>query len=448
MTGTADAVARYHALLDGPLAAECHGWLDRECRVRGLVFGDRPLATVLRPRFLSVARYRELAARSAAVLRAFETVRRAAMADPVVRARFHLEPWEERLVHVDAGFPAASPTARLDAFWGPTGLWFTEYNAETPAGAAYNDALAELFGALPVMAGFSNAYHAWPLPAAPGVVHALLGAFRAWGGGGAPTIAIVDWEDVPTRTEFELFRERFERLGLECVIADPRACEFEGGTLWAGGVAVSLVYKRVLLHELVDRCGEDTPVLAAARARAVCLVNPPTCKLLHKKASLAAVHDERHAPLLDAEAAAAVRAHVPWTRVVEERVTEKDGAPVDLVPWVAAHRESLVLKPNDEYGGKGVVLGWTVDDAAWGAALRDAVTRPTIVQERIALPSEPFPAWDGAGLAVSDRLLDTAPFVRDGAAVDGCLTRIASDPLLNVTAGGGSNVPTFLLEAR
>ncbi len=31
----------------------------------------------------------------------------------------------------------------------------------------------------------------------------------------------------------------------------------------------------------------------------------------------------------------------------------------------ASNREQLVLKPNDEYGGKGIVLGWEVDDAEW-----------------------------------------------------------------------------------
>jgi hypothetical protein len=45
-------------------------------------------------------------------------------------------------------------------------------------------------------------------------------------------------------------------------------------------------------------------------------------------------------------------------------------------------------------------------------------------------------------------MLDTAPFLADGITMSGCLTRIATDPLLNVTAGGGSNVPTFLVEPR
>jgi hypothetical protein len=54
----------------------------------------------------------------------------------------------------------------------------------------------------------------------------------------------------------------------------------------------------------------------------------------------------------------------------------------------------------------------------------------------------------GGKLHVGERMLDTAPFVCHGEYVDGCLTRIATDPLLNVTAGGGSTVPTFVVEPR
>ena len=79
------------------------------------------------------------------------------------------------------------------------------------------------------------------------------------------------------------------------------------------------------------------------------MVNPPASKVLHKKASLAVLSDERNAGLFDREAAALVRACIPWTRVVEERHTEHHGEAVDLVPHVLAHRERLVLKPNDEH---------------------------------------------------------------------------------------------------
>ena len=139
---------------------------------------------------------------------------------------------------------------------------------------------------------------------------------------------------------------------------------------------------------------------------------------------------------------------MPWTRVVEERTTSHGEQNVDLLPFIAANREQLVLKPNDEYGGKGIVLGWTVDDATWATAIQTALAEPYIVQQRVTVPSELWPAWTDGGLHLGERMLDTAPFMADSTMMTGVLTRIATDPLLNVTAGGGSNVPTFLVEDR
>jgi hypothetical protein len=70
------------------------------------------------------------------------------------------------------------------------------------------------------------------------------------------------------------------------------------------------------------------------------------------------------------------------------------------------------------------------------------------VQERVKLPSEPYPSLVDGQVRIFDRMLDTNPFVFYGAYVDGCLTRLSTVALLNVTAGGGSSAPTMLVEPR
>ena len=82
------------------------------------------------------------------------------------------------------------------------------------------------------------------------------------------------------------------------------------------------------------------------------------------------------------------------------------------------------------------------------AAIRSALAEPHIVQERIELPTEPYPALTPEGVVLADRIVDTAPFVFNGSHLDGCLTRISTASLVNVTAGGGSTVPTFVVEPR
>jgi hypothetical protein len=448
-----DAIDQYHELLEDELAAESQERLDEQLRRRGLFFGDRALCTVLRPRFLSSAQYRFLQRRAALILGAFHTAYKAALENEQILAQFKLAEWECSLIRHDPGFQDPSPVSRLDAFFvGESGgLRFTEYNAETPAGGAYNDVLTEAFYGLPIVREFLKHWDLRPLPARHNVLHALLDSYQQWSGRRAlPRIAIVDWAEVPTRNEFVLFEDYFERQGVDCVIADPREMQYTGGKLLANGAPVDLVYKRVLITELVEREGLGNPVLRAVLDGAVCMVNPLRCKILHKKASLAVLSDDRNASLFSADEKEAIEAHIPWTRVVEDRKSAVFGGSdsVDLVPFIVGHREQLVLKPNDEYGGKGIVLGWEVQQSEWEQAVRAALAEPYIVQQRVALPSEPYPSFVDGKVQVVDRMVDTAPYAAYGAYVDGCLSRLSTAALLNVTAGGGSQTPTFVVERR
>lgn len=447
----AEAIGAYHDCLTPQVAADTAEQLDRQLRSRRLVFGGRALCTVLRPRLVTVDQLRRLQTRIGAILRAFRTAYDRAMRDASFRAHFGLEAWEEELIHAEPGFAEPSPTSRLDFFWVPEtdALGLTEYNAETPAGAAYNDQLADAFIDLPAMRAFARRYALLPLPARAGVIGALLDAHAEFAGKSArPRVAILDWDDVPTRSEFELYQEAFATLGIHCTIADPRACEYRGGKLWLEGAPIDLIYKRVLITELVQRCGLSHDVVRAVRERAVCMVDGFRCKILHKKASLAVLSDERNAAMFSAAERAAIADSIPWTRVVEERHSTYKGQPIDLIPFVHEQRERLVLKPSDAYGGEGVVLGWKTGQTEWAAAVTAALGSPHIVQERVAIPSEPYPSFVDGRLEIYDRMLDTAPFVTHGDYMDGMLTRLSTAALLNVTAGGGSTVPTFVVVPR
>ncbi|MDX2193823.1 MAG: hypothetical protein NW201_10750 [Gemmatimonadales bacterium] len=446
-----DAIEAWHALLTPAMAQESGHWLAERQRELGLVFGTRPVCTALRPRFLTPAQERRIREVARPVLSAFETTWRAALADPALRAQFMLEPWEETLLADAPRLPLGSPLGRLDAFFAPDGegLRFTEYNAETPAGAGYSDALAPMFERIPVMAPFRKHWVARPLHTVPATLTALVEYHHQWFGTRAtPSIAILDWDDVPTRSEHHLMERHLQAMGLPCLVADPREADYRDGRLTVRGTPVTLVYKRVLIHELVHRLGLESPLVRATRDGAVCLVDPFHCKPLHKKASLAVLSDERNAHLFSATELAAIHAHIPWTRRVERRATTHGGATVDLLEFCEREKDRLVLKPNDEYGGTGIVLGWECDGDAWRSALTHALEAPYVVQERIHIPSEPYPALDAEGrLEIGPRTVDTAPYCY-GTWSEGILSRVSTASLVNVTAGGGSTVPTFLVEPR
>src|SRR2546423_632539 len=94
------------------------------------------------------------------------------MADLVIdralnpRPQSRLRDWEDELLAVDPAYRDPSPTSRFDSFFASDDeLLFTEFNTETPAGAAYSDALAEAFYGLPVFQEFQRRFRVFPIPA-------------------------------------------------------------------------------------------------------------------------------------------------------------------------------------------------------------------------------------------------------------------------------------------
>ncbi|HEV8230493.1 MAG TPA: hypothetical protein VGQ86_11075, partial [Candidatus Limnocylindria bacterium] len=205
-----------------------------------------------------------------------------------------------------------------------------------------------------------------------------------------------------------------------------------------------IVYRRVLLSELLAKPEVARPLLRAYLAGDVTVVNSLRAKLLHKKMSLALLSDDRYADLYTVAQRRAIAKHVPWTRKVREGHTTYGDRVIDLAEFVIRNRERLVLKPNDEYGGKGVVLGWTVDRHDWEQALLAALTTSFVVQERVGVPKEDFPVLLDR-VHFLDLSVDCDPYLFWGR-VGGVLTRLSSSALLNVTAGAGSVVPTYIVE--
>jgi hypothetical protein len=416
-----------------------------------LTFGDRVHCPFLRPFFLSPddeARVRTVAETVADL---GERIAMAALDDKHLFAQLHLREEEERLARIPAGFGRASTASRLDAFLLPDSLKFAEYNGESPAGAGYAETLAEIFRELPMMGRFAQKYEVHSYPLSAKLLDALMTSYLDWGGSSTkPQIAIVDWEDVPTASEFEILKERFEKMGIPTLIADPRELEWDGKSLVARDQKIDLVYRRVLINDIVAKPAECSALVKAYSANAVCVANNFRCKIPHVKAFFAVLTDEQNGALFSHGERELIREHIPWTRVVVDAGTAHYGQHIDLLAFIRKERENLVLKPSDEYGGSGVTLGWETSEAGWDMAIERALSAKHgvwIVQERIPIRREIFPYIANIGkVDYRDMLVDFAPYLFGGK-LCGFLTRLSATGLANVTSGGGQ-VPAFRVSPR
>jgi hypothetical protein len=427
-----------------------------ELRAAKLTFGDRVHCPFLRPFFLSPQDEDRVRPVAETIAELGERVALAALADEKLFAQFHLRPEEARLARLPGGNGRVSTASRLDAFLLPESLKFAEYNGESPAGAGYSETLGEIFREMPVMAQFSKRYsvHSYPLSAK--LLDALVLSYVDWGGASKrPQIAIVDWKGVPTWSEFEILKARFEKMGVPTLVADPRDLTFDGQKLSAHGKNIDLVYRRVLINDIVAKPAECAALVNAYTANAVCVANSFRCKIPHVKTFFAVLTDERNEALFSEAERNVIANHVPWTRVVADVRTMHHGESIDLLAFIRKERENLVLKPSDEYGGTGVTLGWETSDSAWENAIESAISSPGpenngaswIVQERIPIRREVFPYITASGdVEFRDMLVDFAPYLFRGK-LAGYLTRLSATGLANVTSGGGQ-IPAFRVSLK
>lgn len=447
-----DAVSRYHDLLhDTTLAESSRLLLDEGLERSKLIFGGRRLSPYLRPHFVSEADFARIVRVCETVWSAIQKVKDAAIIDPSMVADLGVTEVERELISIDPGYRAVSPTARLDSFLTEDAYSFVELNGESPAGIAYVDAAFEIFSRLPVMKKFGETYDVRPLYGSRHMLDVLLDSYEEFLGrkpDTAPQIAIVDLGARPTQSEFELFKEFFEQQGYPTIICTPEELEFSNDRLRVGEFQIDIVYKRLLVNEYLPIISDYPALLDAYRAGAVCMVNSFRSKLIHKKALFAVLTDQRRAGLFSRDEQEAIRKHVPWTRLVRAEKSDYFGEEVELLEYIKANRDKLVLKPNDDYGGHGITIGWNSDEAEWHAALENALANGDyLAQERVPTGREVFPALSADGrIEFAEQLVDLDPLLFNGK-VRSAFTRLSSTELANVSSGGGM-VPTFIISEK
>lgn len=432
------AISEFHDLLvaDETLAPVVFEKLRSAMRKKRLLYGERPIGVALRPHLLHHKQFQKLSQAAQRVTSALEKIATAVVKDPNLMGELGLTEAERRMALVDPGFSTAGVTTRLDAFVRGDEIKFVESNAENPSSLPDQEELNRVLFELPVMASFARHYRLRQFSPVNRLLEALLSTYREWGGSGVPNVAIVDWKDLPTSSEFVFLQEHCSAHGVPTIICSPDDLEYQQGELRCGAFRIDLVYKRVIIHEFLARYDDTHPLIRAYVNHDVCLVNPFRCKIMHKKAVFEMLTDEQRQDWFTSSEKEAIRRTVPWTRRVSDRRTMRKGEKINLLAFIRRNRSRLVLKPNDDYGGHGVHFGAQLDEREWDNAIERALAGDYIVQDVLDLHPEVFPIFNETDWKLQPMFVDTNPFLFRGK-VCGAMVRLSATPIVNVTSGGG-----------
>lgn len=438
------AIKKYNELVRGreATAADMMDDIYRRSEELNIIYGGKPVPTTLRPSFLTTEQVRIV--RTSVVLLASCMERLARLYSEVrpVQELVQFRPRERHLILRPRANIRQVVIARLDAFLDGDSLRFNEFNTDSPAGPGYTGMQRRIFDENPVMKEFVQHYPLEGEQPEIALIEALLGAFAESGIHESPRVLITDWDDVGTAGEFQIVVRLLAERGIPAVIADPRAVEFDGRYVRAGDFKANLIYRRVILRELAEKWDECRDLIEAEASPTVCFANPFRSKVAGSKACLAVLTDPRFERYFSQAELAAVHRHIPWTRVVTSEPAEFNGHRMEPLELAARFKDDFVLKPTNEYAGRGVHIGAELDQEAWETALKNAEHYAWVVQQRIHAPEQIFPMVSKK-LSFVRRKVNLNPFSLGGK-YGGSLTRISKDSIINVSRGGGM-IPTYVL---
>jgi len=351
------------------------------------------------------------------------------------------------LASIEPGYQALEVASRLDSHLCNGHLHFVQYNADSPSGAGYADALADIFYDAPPVKEFRKKYSLSRIGGRKHLLSALLKAYKQFGGTRKPNIAIVEFRPAyhSGQSEYELFRDFFRDEGYAVEIVSPEQLEYRNRVLRRADFQIDLVYRRLGVQEFLVRFDLTHPMVQAYRDRAVCIVNSFRSELAHKKAMFGLLTDETLTSKFPAAERKAIREHVPWTRLVASGKTNYQDKTVELHEFILQNRERLALKPNDDYSDQHTYLGWELEESAWERALKQATRVPYVVQERVEPVRSVFPLSSYGHLEFRELQVDVHPHAYLGK-VQGCSSWLSTGKSGFSSAAGIA--PTFILDPK
>lgn len=465
-----EAIARYHRILESEPYRDL-SWvkhLQEKMEADQLSSGGRLLCPFLRPNFMTQRQYDALVKAGEALLSANYRMQQIALGSPALLAKLELLPAEKMLALIDPGYLMPEVSSKLDLQVHDGSLHVSQYTGDAPIRAAYSENLADIFYDSPPVKEFRRKYNLTRVGGKKPFLGALLEAykqFRASTQNGAksashsngnghrngkaasgPHIAFLEFRQTARKSEFELFRDYFQREGFKTEIVSPDQLEYKNGRLYAGASHIDLVYRHFSVQEFLVRFDLSHPLLKAYRDRKVCVVNSFRSEMSHKGAMLALLTDETLTAKFPSAERKAIKEHIPWTRVVAPGKTSHGEDQVDLLEFILLNRERLTLRPNDDSSDQPVFTGSDMDQPSWERATRQAQRSPYVAQERVERARFLFPLMSYGHLEFREMNVDVQPQAFLGK-VSGCSSWLSASGSGTFSASAGI-APTFIIDPK
>ena len=347
-------------------------------------------------------------------------------------------------IEINPGYRFPFPISRYDAFYKDGEYKFCEFNTDGTSGMNEVNTLEEIYLGTETGQDLQKIFSLEMLELRKATLDAILKNYCEFlgkdnlEGSKKPNIAIVDFKESATISEFKVLREVFNKCGVPTEICDARELKYRKGSLWYNNYKIDLIYRRAVTDEMLQNRESITDLIAAYKDGAVCIVGPLRSQIIHSKLIFTFLSNPLAEKYFPNEEIDFIKTHIPRTR----RLTSE----ADLIKEILHNKDYYVLKPHNAYGSKGVYSGSEFSNKEWAEKVESLVEsgqhKNYLVQRKIQLPEKEFiidPQGNKQNFKVS-----LAPYVFNGK-LQGFYTRISEVDVITTNLGG-KILPLFVSE--
>lgn len=189
-----------------------------------------------------------------------------------------------------------------------------------------------------------------------------------------PYIAIVDFLEHCSITEFEEFKRRFEKAGYLCEICEITQMKYQDHILYSpSGHPVDLIYRRAVTTDVMEHYSEVQDFVQAVLHQDVCVIGSFCTQIIHNKWLFKILREKATLSLLTKEEQQFVLDHVPYTNLMDNRFCRRD--------QITQEKDRWIIKPLDSYASRGVFAGIDYTQSEWDEIVERHFNKGYIYQE-------------------------------------------------------------------
>ncbi|MGI6011737.1 MAG: hypothetical protein ACOX8H_09625 [Ruminococcus sp.] len=189
-----------------------------------------------------------------------------------------------------------------------------------------------------------------------------------------PYVAIVDFLEHCSITEFEEFKRRFEAAGYETEICEITELKYRDHVLYSpSGHPIDVIYRRAVTSDVMNHYDEVEDFLEAVKNQDVCIIGSFCTQIIHNKWLFQVLHRKETMNFLTKEEQIFVKEHIPYTDLLENKR--------ETIDHVVGKKDSYIIKPLDSYASRGVYAGIDFSKEEWENIVKEYAGQDYIYQE-------------------------------------------------------------------